>query len=210
MITELDPHPDAIVPESFAGPDHPIRKLTRSVALGEPWTADDAARMATAFDALAPQWSEDHVDPVKAAPVLDAIERGRPGLDGRWIELGSGTGAGSRVLRGKAREHVSVDVSAQMLAHAPDGITSKVRADAATLPFRDDAADVVLLINMLLFPEEVDRILAAGGSVVWVNTLGDQTPIHLPAHDVADALPGDWTGVTARAGSGFWAVFRRG
>jgi predicted TPR repeat methyltransferase len=210
MITELDPHPDAVVPEPFAGPDHPIRKLTRSVALGEPWTADDAARMATAFDALAPQWSEDHVDPVKAAPVLDAIERGHPGLDGRWIELGSGTGAGSRVLHGKAREHVSVDVSEQMLAHAPDGITSKVRADSANLPFRSDAADVVLLINMLLFPEEVDRILAAGGAVVWVNTLGDQTPIHLPAHDVADALPGDWTGVTARAGSGFWAVFRRG
>jgi hypothetical protein len=44
---------------------------------------------------------------------------------------------------------------------------------------------------------------------VWVNTLGDQTPIHLPPGDVERALPGDWNGVTARAGTGQWTVLRR-
>jgi hypothetical protein len=52
--------------------------------------------------------------------------------------------------------------------------------------------------------------LRPGGTIVWVNTLGDQTPIHLPAADVLEALPGEWTGVAARAGTGFWLAARRG
>ena len=72
-----------------------------------------------------------------------------------------------------------------------------------------DAFDAVLMVNMLLFPSEVDRVLAPDGVVVWVNTRGDQTPIHLPPDDVATALPGEWTGVTARAGAGLWATLRR-
>ncbi len=95
-----------------------------------------------------------------------------------------------------------------MLAHAPDD-SPRVRADSSRLPFADDVADVVLLINMLLFPAEVDRILRPGGRLVWVNTLGDQTPIHLPADDVIAALPGEWCGVASRAGIGTWAVVRR-
>ena len=186
-----------------------MRQLTRAMAFGEPWTSRDAERVATVFDGLAAEWSERHVDPIKAAPVLDAIERGRPPLDARWIELGSGTGAGARLLQGVVREQVSVDLSEQMLAHAPTGLAPKVRADSSRLPFIDDAAGVVLMINMLLFPAEVDRILGPDGHVVWINTLGDQTPIHLPPADVAEALPGDWTGVASKAGTGSWAVLRR-
>jgi len=66
-----------------------------------------------------------------------------------------------------------------------------------------------LLINMLLFPAEVDRVLRPEGTLLWVNTLGDQTPIHLPAVDVLEALPGDWVGTTARAGTGFWLTAHR-
>ncbi len=209
MIDALPPHAGATEPEPFAGPDHPMRTLTRSIALGEPWTPDDAHRVTKIFDGLAPQWTENHVDPVKAAVVNDALDRGDPPLDGRWIELGSGTGAGTRVLDGRVREQISVDLSPGMLAHAPDGIAQKVRADSSQLPFVDDAADAILMINMLLFPHEVDRVLAPGGAIVWVNTLGDQTPIHLPPADVARALPGQWTGVSSYAGTGLWAVLRR-
>ena len=209
MIVELPAHPEYREPSSFAGSDHPMRQLTRAMAFGDPWTPQDAERVAAVFDGLAAEWSDRHVDPTKAAPVLDAIERGRPPIDARWIELGSGTGAGTRLLHGVAHEQVSVDLSEQMLAHAPTGLAPKVRADSSQLPFVDDAADVVLLINMLLFPIEVDRILRPGGHVVWINTLGDQTPIHLPPADVAAALPGDWTGVASNAGTGLWAVLRR-
>jgi hypothetical protein len=65
------------------------------------------------------------------------------------------------------------------------------------------------MINMLLFPTEVDRVLRPGGTVLWVNTLGDQTPIHLPAADVLTALPGEWHGTTADAGTGFWLAAQR-
>ena len=208
MIVDLPAHPEYRPPDVFAGPDHPMRRLTRAMAFGEPWTTDDADRVAALFDGLAAEWSERHVDPTKAAPVLDAIERGGPPLDGRWIELGSGTGAGARLLHGRAHQHVCVDLSEQMLVHAP-GLAPKVRADSSQLPFADDTADVVLLINMLLFPGEVDRILRPGGHVVWINTRGDQTPIHLPPSEVGAALPGEWTGVTSHAGSGLWAVLRR-
>ncbi len=208
-LTELPPHPDYRPPEPFAGPDHPMRLLTRATAFGEPWTSDVAERVASVFDDLASAWSEAHVDPSKAAPVIDAIERGRPPLDARWIELGSGTGAGCRVLHGRVREQVSVDLSAVMLTHAPSGVAPKVRADSSRLPFRDDVADVVLMINMILFPAEVDRILQPDGHIVWVNTLGDQTPIHLPPADVAAALPGEWAGFSSCAGTGLWAVLHR-
>lgn len=207
-IVELGRHADYHPPQPFAGPDHPMRQLTRATAFGDPWTDDDAKRVTAVFDDLAPSWSTDHVDPLKAAPLLDAIDRGGLTTTGRWIELGSGTGAGCRALDGRVAEHISLDLSYQMLAHAPDH-APRVQADSARLPLADDVADVVLMINMLLFPGEVDRILRPNGAVVWINTLGDQTPIHLPALDVAAALPGDWTGCTAAAGTGFWVVLRR-
>jgi SAM-dependent methyltransferase len=208
MIAELPAHPEYRPPEPFAGPDHPMRRLTRAMAFGERWTTADAARVAAVFDELAPEWGTPRVDPVKAAPLLDAIDRGRVVVDGRWIELGSGTGAGCRALDGIVDHHIAIDLSARMLAHAPERIP-RVRADSAQLPLADDVADVVLMINMILFPDEVDRILRPDGIVVWVNTRGDQTPIHLPPADVAAALPGEWTGVSSYAGTGQWTVLRR-
>ena len=104
---------------------------------------------------------------------------------------------------------VATDLSAEMLRHAPGELAPRVHADASTLPFPTASFDAVLMINMLLFPDEVDRVLRPDGVVVWVNTLGDQTPIHLPAPDVLSALPGAWNGRSARAGTGFWLTARR-
>ena len=207
-LVELAPHPNATRPDPFAGPDHPMRRLTRAVALDEAWTAEDAARVQDVFDGMASAWSEEHVDPVKAAPVEDALERGDVPLDGAWLEVGSGTGAGARVLTPHVASLVCTDLAEQMLFHAPD-LAPRVRADASSLPFTAARFDAILLINMLLFPTEVDRLLRPGGVLVWVNTLGDQTPIHLPPGDVLAALPGPWSGTWARAGTGFWLTARR-
>ncbi len=207
-LQHLADHPGAVDPEPFAGPDHPMRRLTRAVATGSSWSTEDAARVRTVFDGLAAAWSEEHVDPVKAAPIVDALDRGAVPLDGTWVECGSGTGAGARVLEGRVRSLVCTDLSAEMLRHAPP-LAPHVRADASRLPLRTSSADAVLLVNMFLFADEIRRVLRDDGVVVWVNTLGDQTPIHLPPEAVLDALGGRWSGTTARAGTGFWLVARQ-
>lgn len=209
VITELPAAPNVTEPEPFAGPDHPMRKVTRGVAFDGKWSAERAGKIAALFDGMAADWSTDHVDEVKAAPVLDALERGGVAGAASWLELGSGTGAGARVLHGRVDQLVCCDLSAEMLANAPSELAPRLRADASRLPFIDDRFDAVLQINMLLFPDELDRVLRPGGKLVWVNTLGDQTPIHLSPADVAEALPGEWRGVTAMAGSGFWTVLER-
>jgi SAM-dependent methyltransferase len=209
MLERWTDHPSTVDPEPFAGPDHPIRRRTRAVADGQPWTIDNARRMAELFDSMAADWSTEHVDETKAAPVLDALERGDVPIDGDWLEIGSGTGAGTRLLAHVVGSLVATDLSAEMLRHAPRELAPRVRSDASSLPFPNGSFDAVLMINMLLFPHEVDRVLRPGGVIVWINTLGDQTPIHLPPDDVLAALPGDWDGRTARAGTGFWLTARR-
>ena len=139
---------------------------------------------------------------------MDALERGDVPLSGSWLEVGSGTGAGARVLADRVGSLVCTDLSAGMLSFAPD-LAPRAQSDASALPFDTNAFDAVLLINMILFPAEIDRVLRPDGTLLWVNTLGDQTPIHLPAADVLDALPGEWTGTTARAGTGFWLTATR-
>jgi hypothetical protein len=209
VLEHLDDHPTATDPEPFAGPDHPIRKITRLMAFGGEWRQQNATNMADLFDGMAPEWSERNVDPTKRAPVDDGLDRGGLPVAGDWLELGSGTGAGARILSGRVGSLVCSDLSMGMLSYAPAELAPRVQADATTLPFGDSSFDAVLMINMILFPDEVDRIIRPGGAVLWVNTLGDQTPIHLPAADVVKALPGEWTGRTARAGTGFWLAATR-
>lgn len=208
MLQQLDDADDLEIPEPLAGPDHPMRLVTRQVAFEEGWSSGRAAKVAALFDSMAAEWSESHVNPTKAAPIRDALARSGLETGGHWLELGSGTGAGTRVLAEHDVDAIAVDLSAEMLANAPD-LAPRVRGDASRLPFPDDSFDTLLMVNMLLFPSEVDRVLRPLGSVVWVNTLGDKTPIHLPPGDVIAALPGRWGGATANAGSGLWAVLSR-
>ena len=104
---------------------------------------------------------------------------------------------------------LAVVLSQALLQLAAEAPGSRVRADCCELPVPDASVDAVVLVNMLLFPAEVDRVLAPGGCLVWVNSSGEATPIHLLPEEVAAALPGTWTGVSARAGAGLWAVLRR-
>ncbi len=186
-----------------------MRKVTRSVAFDDAWDGDRAKKVAALFDSLALEWSGDHATPERRACIIDAIERGDV-PQGLTLELGSGTGLGTEVLREiRGGPIVALDLSPEMLANAPATYGSRVRGDAAALPIRDASVAALVLVNALLFPREANRVLAPGGVVVWVNTLGDQTPIHLSADDVVAALGGAWDGVAGRAGSGTWAAVRR-
>ncbi|MEM7273855.1 MAG: class I SAM-dependent methyltransferase [Actinomycetota bacterium] len=208
-LTELADDAGWAAPEPFAGADHPMRNVTRQVAFEGGWSGGRARKVAELFDGMAEGWSATHGDPVRLAAVTDGLRRGGVDLGGRWLELGSGTGNGTRVLTSMVERVIASDLSAGMLAHAPAELAPLVRADAAALPFPDRRFDGLLLVNMLLFPAEVDRVLAPGGRLLWVNTLGDQTPIHLSPPDLLAALPGAWSATTARSGTGFWVAAGR-
>jgi SAM-dependent methyltransferase len=194
--------------EAGANADHPMRLVTRQVAF-EPdgWTPERRAKVAELFDGLAPEWHTREA-PGRYDALHDALTRGDVPTDGCTLELGSGTGLSTPLLAERFANVVAADLSIEMLRLAP-AATPRLQADSSLLPFADGSLQVVLVINMLLFPQEMARILAPDGVLVWVNTSGDRTPIHLPADDVVEALPGDWTGKASEAGTGTWCAARR-
>ncbi len=184
-----------------------MRKVTRGVAFDDAWDATRAAKVAGLFDEMAPEWAG-RADEARTAVVVDALQRAALPTDGVWLELGTGTGAATPLLQQAHSRVVVADLSAEMLRHNQTD-APKVRCDASSLPHPAASVSVIVMVNMLLFPAEVNRVLAADGVVLWINTLGDQTPIHLPPQDVLAALPGHWDGVTANAGSGLWLAAKR-
>jgi SAM-dependent methyltransferase len=199
------------VPSGLGSPEHPMRIMTRRAAGLHAGAWDDAARaeVTAYFDALAPEWHT-RTSPERDAVVTDALARGA-GDDGGdvCVELGSGIGAYTPSLAGRWRRVLAVEVSVAMLRLAPSDVGHRVLADGSRLPLTPGSASAVVLVNCFLFPEEVDRVLAPDGVVVWVNSSGAETPIHLPSADVVAALPGRWQGVESTAGVGTWCVVRR-
>lgn len=190
------------------GSEHPMREVTRAVAFGGEWTDETRDRVAQIFDSMAPSWTVDHDKPERRAGIVDALTRGGV-TPGPILELGSGSGIGTMELVAHGFEPIAMDLSIEMLIHAPTDLGPRVQGDSSALPVPDGGAPHLLLVNMLLFPAEVDRVLAPDGAVIWVNTFAEETPIHLPAEDVVAALPGRWTAVAGRAGTGSWCVARR-
>jgi SAM-dependent methyltransferase len=212
MLTELprldaEPAPaDADLPDNR---DHPMRRVTEAV-VADPasWTGDRAAGVAEVFDGLAAGWDERVGGDAHLVPLLDALDRGAVAGQ-RLVEVGSGTGLATPTLAARFPVVVAVDLALEMLRRAPADPGLRVRADGACLPLADGWADAVVLVNAFLFPDEVDRVLDRDGTLVWVNSIGARTPIHLPADQVVAALPGSWDAVASAAGDGNWCVARR-
>jgi SAM-dependent methyltransferase len=201
-------------PGGIGSPDHPMRIMTRRAAGLHPggWDDDARAEVVAYFDALAPDWQATRTSPARTQVVADVLERGLPtDLEpgGVCVELGSGTGAYTPLLARRWRHVLATEVSLEMSIRAPADVGHRLLADGSRLPLRGGGADAVVLVNCFLFPAEVDRVLAPDGVVVWVNSSGGQTPIHLPADDVVTALPGEWTGVHSEAGIATWCVLQR-
>ncbi len=190
-----------------------MRIATRRAAGLDPggWTAELRGQVADFFEDLADEWHT-RTTPQRMAVVMDALTRGFDPLQtnrGLAVEVGSGIGTYSSLLAQRFAIVMAVDLSRAMLQRAPARPARRVQADAARLPIRDASAAAVVLINAFLFPAEVDRVLSRDGSLVWVNSSGAQTPIHLSADDLLAALPGRWNGVASGAGEGTWCVLRR-
>ncbi len=208
VIEALGDPPDDI------GTGHHIRDVTESVARDQAaWTPELAASIGAFFDEVAPRWGNERNE--RAEVLADALDRGlvpmltSPAPVGPVLELGAGTGAGTRELATRFDDVVAGDLASEMLVRLPATLASRVRLDASALPIGGGTVAVVVLVNMMLFPDELRRVLRPDGTVVWVNSIGERTPIHLSAAAVAEAL-GDGFQVTAsRAGWGTWAVATR-
>jgi SAM-dependent methyltransferase len=211
-LTALDPvEIPGHWPSGLGSPDHPMRIMTRRAAGLHPGPWDDAARaeVAAYFDELAPDWHT-RTSPERDAVVADALARGVGDVRGDvCVELGSGIGAYTPSLAERWRRVLAVEVSLEMLRLAPSDVGCRLLADGSRLPLGSGTVAAVVLVNCFLFPREVDRVLAPEGVLVWVNSSGAETPIHLPPLDVVAALPGRWDGVESAAGAGIWCVLRR-
>ena len=190
------------------GANSAMRPVTRQVAFDGAWDDERRRKVGDLFDSMAPEWHTRVSVADRHIPLFDALDRGNVPKGGLVLELGSGIGDSTPHLEERVGPTVAVDLAMEMLARAGDG-SPRVKADAGRLPVGDGVASVVVLVNALLFPAEMDRVLAPDGVIVWVNTSGEHTPIHLPAHDVVAALPGDWTAIASRADRGTWCVARR-
>ncbi|WP_406110294.1 class I SAM-dependent methyltransferase [Streptomyces sp. NBC_01003] len=186
-----------------------FRVFARELAVGcRSWDGKTSHFIADQFDQMAAEW-DTTLATGRDEPLRDALDRGGPFPDGVCLELGSGTGLFTELLRSEFPRVISVDLSEQMLHQAVGRSPARVRADAAALPLTNAQVSAIAAIDMLLFPAEIVRVLAPDGVLLWINQLGEDGPLHLPTTDVADALPGDWQAVEANAGWGSWAVLRR-
>jgi ubiquinone/menaquinone biosynthesis C-methylase UbiE len=169
------------------------------------------------FNRIAPRWDE-----MRSPEAFASLEAALDALDTspkRALDLGTGTGRAAFLLarRYPDAEVVGVDLAEDMLAEArkltPPELADRVRferADAERLSYPDGSFDLVSLANMIPFFEELGRITALGGSVVFSFSAGPETPIYVPAGvlrarlgeqgftEFADFAVGNGTALTAR------------
>ena len=190
-----------------------MRAVTTEAAFREnSWTAQRAKDVAEFFGDIAPLWNQ-RFPSEELDGILDALERGGVPKGGCCLEVGAGTGHATRHLRYWCDSVTAIDISEEMLHRLDPALAPRVLADGSCLPFPDGTADVIALANMFLFPAEVARLLAPGGRVIWYNGIGEHTPIHLSAEEIAQALnttsPPEWQATASRWGHATWCVLQK-
>jgi malonyl-CoA O-methyltransferase len=147
------------------------------------------------FDRLAPEW-ESMRGPEALAPLGEALDR----LDrepGRVLDLGAGTGKAARFVaeRFPQADVVGVDLSPGMVEQArglvPPELAGRLRfevADASALPFADGEFDLVVLLNMIPFFDELARVTAGEGALAFASYSGPDTPIWTPPETLRAGL----------------------
>lgn len=139
------------------------------------------------FGRIAPVWGQ-----MRRADAFDALSAALDSLDrapARTLDLGTGTGQAAFVIAERFPETqvVGADLAPEMLAVAreatPAELADRLRfelADASKLPYDDGEFDLVTLANMIPFFDELARVTAPRGAVVFSFSGGAETPIYVP------------------------------
>jgi ubiquinone/menaquinone biosynthesis C-methylase UbiE len=136
-------------------------------------------RMRGMFERIAPTW-ETRLGPHHLAALRAAVDGLAPQ---RILDVGTGTGVAALALADWFPEAavVGIDLSPAMVAVAEEK-GGRVRfevADASQLPYADGSFDLVVLMNALPFFDELGRVTAPGGAVVFSFSRGAETPIYV-------------------------------
>jgi SAM-dependent methyltransferase len=147
------------------------------------------------FERLAPGWERR-----REAETLTTLSIALDGVDEaprRILDVGTGTGIAARGLaqRYPDAEIVGVDLSPGMIEIAkrllPEELEPRLRfavADASKLPFGAGEFDLVVLLNMIPFFDELTRVTAPGGTLVFAFSAGPDTPMYTPTDRLRKGL----------------------
>ncbi len=141
------------------------------------------------FDGLAPGWdarvggeSETRLAPLANAISYVAREPARA------LDIGTGTGTGAFFVASRypAAEVIGIDLADAMIAIATEKASdreTKARFEVADIDSYEPAEpfDLVLMMNMPPFFEQVARLVRPGGYVVSIASRGPTTPFYTSA-----------------------------
>lgn len=197
-------------------------RFTTNQVVRRPWAWRVLRRLTRLqFNRIAPVWDQRRTPEAFASleAALDSIDTPPK----RALDLGTGTGRAAFILakRYPEAEVVGADLAAAMLDEArertPPELADRVRfeeADAERLPYPDASFELVTLANMIPFFDELARVTAPDGAVVFSFSVGPETPIYVPPEllrkelgkrgfaEFADFAAGDGTALVARKAGG--------
>jgi ubiquinone/menaquinone biosynthesis C-methylase UbiE len=173
------------------------------------------------FNRIAHTWDQRRTGDTFASfeAALDSVQT----APRRILDLGTGTGRAAFILarRYPEAEVVGADLAAAMVDQArqltPPELADRVRfeeADAEHLPYDDGAFELVSLANMIPFFDELARVTAPAGAVVFSFSAGPETPIYVPSEllerelekrgftNFSEFAAGNGTAVVARKAGG--------
>jgi SAM-dependent methyltransferase len=156
-------------------------------------------RLATSFNAIAGAYAAARPDYPPA--LYDAVEElaGRPLAGAEVLDVGAGTGKGTRLTAERGARVVAAEpgagMAAQFAAHLPG--VPLVRADGNALPFAAAAFDLVTYAQAWHWTDparsvpEAVRVLRPGGALaLWWNTTDRSVPWARAQDERLAALPG--------------------
>ena len=170
-------------------------RLVTDAVVRQPWLwRIFRGRLRTMFDGLAPTW-ETRIGPHHLL-ALEAALADVP-APAHVLDLGTGTGVVALALaeRYPAAEVTGIDLSPGMVEEARQKLSPELAGrvrfevgDASALEYPDGAFDLVVLSNMIPFYDELARIVARGGTLVFSFSRGAETPIYVPAERSREEL----------------------